>query len=183
MPTELVIRLVHGFFAAVARRLAFAALIGLSGFNLLAQVVDPDVDWKEVDVPAPPALSQEQLIPIDMPIHLSLKFGVDPATLTATKDGVVRYVIVAKSPSGATSAMYEGLRCSTGEFKTYARQSSGGQWSNVRDAQWRPLNDNNISRHARALAHQGVCQGRSAVASDPAQIIAALRTPQQKSPP
>lgn len=179
MSTELVIpRVVAG-----PRWLVLSVCLSLCGFNLLAQVVDADPEWKEVDVPPPPIISQEQLIPIEMPIFLSLKFGVDPATLTVTKDGVVRYVIVAKSDSGATSAMYEGIRCSTGEFRTYARQNSGGQWSNVRDAQWRPLNDNNTSRHARALAHQGVCEGRSVAATNPAKIIAALRNPQPKSPP
>ena len=183
MSTEFLLRLTGRFWAAATSKVAVPAFIALTGLSAMAQVIDADPDWKEVDVPSPPALSQEPLIAVDMPIHVSLKFGVDPASLTISKDGVVRYVMVAKSASGATNTMYEGIRCSTGEYKTYARQGSGGQWSNAKDAQWRPLNDDNASRHALALARQGVCEGRSVAANNVAQIIAVLKNPQQKSPP
>ena len=134
-------------------------------------------------MPAPPPFRKERLIPIDMPTFVTLKFGVDPATLTVTSDGVVRYVMVAGHASGASNAMYEGIRCSTGEFKTYARVSASGLWSMVNDPQWRPLNDNNTSRHALAFARLGACEGRSAAASDPAQIIATLRNPLRNAGP
>ena len=148
-----------------------------------AQTVEKNPDWKEVDVPPAPAFSKDRLIPVDMPPFVSLKFGVDPATLTVTSDGVVRYVMVAANASGATNAMYEGIRCSTGEFKTYARFSAAGEWSRVNDPQWRPLNDNNTSRHALALARLGACEGRSAAASNPAQIITTLKNPPKNSGP
>ena len=151
--------------------------------NAMAQTVEKNPDWKEVDVPAPPSFSKERLIPIDMPTFVTLKFGVDPATLTVTSDGVVRYVMVAGHASGASNAMYEGIRCSTGEFKTYARFSAAGEWSRVNDPQWRPLNDNNTSRHALALARLGACEGRSAAASNPAQIITTLKNPPKNSGP
>lgn len=167
MPTEPVRKL----FSWIALAAAFWAS------TAMAQTIEKNPDWKEVDVPPPPAFSKDRLIPVDMPRFVTLKFGVDPATLTVTSDGVVRYVMVAANASGASNAMYEGIRCSTGEFITYARFSAAGQWAVVNDPQWRPLGDNNVSKHALALARQGACEGRSAAASNPAQIISALKNP------
>lgn len=124
-----------------------------------AQIVDLDPDWKEIDVPPPPAFSLGKLLPIDMPVHLTLKFGVDPASIAISSDGVVRYVVVASSPSGAMNAMYEGIRCATGEFRTYARYTPSGKWIQASNSNWRQLTDSTVSKHTRAFAIQGVCEG------------------------
>lgn len=154
------------------------ALILLCGASVFAQLVAPDPDWKELEVP-PPSFSKDVLVGIDMPVYVTLKFGVDPATLSVASDRIVRYVMVATSPSGAVSAMYEGLRCSQGEFKTYARWSASGKWLLAKDPQWRPLNDNNTSHHALAFARQGACDGRGAAGSSPAEILYKLKNPQR----
>lgn len=152
--------------------------LGVSS-NVIGQVVVEDPDWKEVDVPTPPSFNRDKLIPVTMPPYVTLRFGVDPATLTITDDGVIRYVMVAQSlgGSGTFSAMYEGIRCAAGEFKTYARFNASGQWASVSNPQWRPLNDNNTSKHALALARQGACDGRSARARSVQSIVSALKNP------
>ena len=53
------------------------------------------------------------MIQLDMPRHMAVKLGVDPETLRITPDGIVRYVMVAQSPSGTVNATYEGIRCLT----------------------------------------------------------------------
>ncbi len=151
------------------------------GLTLLAvgsaaqTVVDPD--WKESEAPPPPAFHSDQLIPIDMPSYVSLRLGVDPATLVITPDGIVRYVMVTRNAAGSISAMYEGIRCASGEVKTYARYSSSGHWSAVKDPLWQRLNDNLPSRHAQAFAQQGACEGSSITGSSVADIVRALRSP------
>lgn len=147
-------------------------------FAASAQLMDADPDWKEVEAPPPPSFSKDRLIPIDMPPYVSLRFGVDPASLSITDDGVVRYVMVATSSSGSINAMYEGIRCATGEVKTYARYNSAGQWAAVQEPQWRSLFDNMPSKHALALARQGACEGRTTARSVTA-IVNALKYPQQ----
>lgn len=150
----------------------------LVALSTSAQVVT-DPDWKETEVPAPPAFNKERLIPIEMPKYVTLQFGVDPATLTISPDGIVRYVMVAANATGSISAMYEGIRCATGEVKTYARYASNGKWSPVPDPQWHGLTDNLPSRHALALARQGACEGRSATANSAAAIVDALKNPKR----
>ena len=160
--------------------------LGLAGLALgvashaMGQVFVEDPDWKEIDIPSAPAFNKDKLIPVEMPSYVSLRFGVDPATLTVTGDGVVRYVMVAQGTgagNGTVSAMYEGIRCAAGEFKTYARFNASGQWAPVSNPQWRPLNDNNTSKHALALARQGACDGRSAAARTVQAIVSALKNP------
>ena len=138
------------------------------------RVTDPDRE--EAQAPPPPSFNKDQLIPIEMPKYVSLRFGIDPATLAVTPDGIVRYVVVASNPAGSISAMYEGIRCRTWEVKTYARYPSNGPWSAIKGPQWHGLDDNLPSRHAMALAKQGVCEGRSA-ASSAAAIVNALKNP------
>jgi hypothetical protein len=146
----------------------------LMTLSVSAQVVT-DLDWKETETPSPPAFNKDRLIPIAMPSYVSLRLGVDPATLTMTPDGIVRYVVVASNATGSINAMYEGIRCATGEFKTYARYTSSGQWASVSDPQWQGLEDNLPSKHATALARQGVCEGRSASGSSAAAIVDTLK--------
>ncbi len=142
-----------------------------------AQATDPatDPDWQESEVPAPPAFSPAHLLPVDMPRYVTLTFGVDPATLAITPDGIVRYVMVAVNASGSVNAMYEGIRCATGQVKTYARANASGHWSAVQEPQWSDLNGKQPSKHALAFARQGACDSRATTASSVADIIRALK--------
>jgi hypothetical protein len=151
-------------------------LLGLTCCALGAQAQGPadDPDWKETDVPPPPKFDANQRVSIDMPPYVSMKFGIDPTTLAITPDGIVRYVMVAVSPSGAVNAFYEGIRCATGEVKSYARANASGVWTLVKEPEWRRLNDKQPSKHALALAQQGACDG-NASARSAADILRKLR--------
>ena len=149
--------------------------LAVCALGVQAQGLVEDPDWKETEVPAPPAFSQDHLLAIEMPHYVSLKFGVDPATLAITADGIVRYVMVAINASGSVNAMYEGIRCATGEVKTYARAGGSGTWSVIKEPEWRALSDNLPSKHAIAFARQGACDGRAAAASTVADIVRALK--------
>ena len=121
----------------------------------------PDVrEWKEMDAPPPPALRTSGLIPIEVP-GTSLQFGVDPGSVAVGSDEVVRYVVVAKSSSGAVNAMYEGLNCSSGEVRVYAHYNpQGNTWVNAPDSSWRPLNTARTS-YSLQIARNGACAGQA----------------------
>ena len=152
-------------------------LLGLACCAVGAQAQSPadDPDWKETEVPAPSKFDPKQLVSIEMPPYVSMKFGIDPATLAVTPDGIVRYVMVAVSPSGAANAFYEGIRCATGEVKSYARANASGVWTIVKAPEWRRLNDNQPSKHALALAQQGACEGNTSAGSA-ADILRKLKS-------
>lgn len=153
-------------------------VLSLSVFGAAAQLLT-DPDWREAQAPAPPAFNKDRLIALEMPRYVSLRFGVDPATLAITPDGIVRYVMVATNATGSVSALYEGIRCATGEVKTYARGNNGAAWSIVKDAQWQDWSGSTLaSKHAKALARQGACDG-SASANSVRDIVNALKNPDQ----
>ena len=155
------------------------ALLGLVALTLTtriqAQVAPDDPDWKESEAPPAPTFSTDKLLPLAMPPYVSVKFGIDPATLAISPDGIVRYVVVTQNGSGTVNAMYEGIRCATGEVKTYARANDARTWSTVTEPTWRGLTDNLPSKHAWVFAHQAACDGRATTANSTAAIIKALK--------
>ena len=157
-----------------AMRLRCCCALVLWATCSLAWADASDSDWQETEVPPPPAFSTNHLLMLDMPRYLSVKLGIDPATLQITPDGVVRYVLVSTSPQGLVNALYEGIRCATGEVKTYARTSGTNPWTLVRQAGWRGLHDAQPSRHALVFARQGACEGNSA-RNTPDDIVRAMK--------
>ncbi|MEO6322321.1 MAG: CNP1-like family protein [Polaromonas sp.] len=131
-----------------------------------AQSVAEEPEWKESGVPPPPAFNVDKLVTFEVSLNSSLVFGVDPASISISRsDGVVRYVMVASNASGARNVMYEGIRCATGEFKTYGRYSPGGRWDMVNNAEWRTMFGNMPSKHALRFAQAGACDNAALPAS------------------
>jgi hypothetical protein len=157
------------------RRILALALACAAGTSFGQLLGDVNPDWKETEAPPPPALRTQGLIPVEMPSGLSLRFAVDPASVSVGADGVVRYVIVASSPTGAVNAMYEGLRCNTAEVKVYARHNPDSGWVPARNAEWQPLHNRPNSRHSLTVARTGACIGQGP-SGNAAEIVRALRT-------
>lgn len=142
-----------------------------------AQAGGDEAPWQEAEVPAPPAFDVARLVTLDVSPNSTMVYGVDPATIQISlSDSVVRYVMVARSPSGVTNVMYEGLRCTTGEFKTYARYLPEGRWQMLENPQWRSLYDNMPSRHPLRFAKAGACDG-SAPASSVRDVVSGMKNP------
>lgn len=136
----------------------------------------PDVpEWKEVEAPPPPPLRTTGLIPIDV-AGTSLRFGVDPASITLAADGVVRYVVVATSSSGTVNGIYEGIRCGSGQVKVFARHTPGSGWVPARGSEWQDIYKTANSRYSLAIARGGACQENAPNVS-PAQIVQDLKAP------
>lgn len=141
--------------------LSLGALAAGNEPNTFTSNVD-DPEWVETEAPPPPAFDPSKLVTFDVSINSSLVYGVDPATIRISpSDGLVRYVVVAESKSGAKNVLYEALRCATGEYKTYARYSPEGKWSSVSDPKWKSMFGNMPSRHPLRLARAGGCENAS----------------------
>jgi hypothetical protein len=107
-----------------ARSRAMCLTLLLCSRLATAQLLPDSPDWRESEVPPPPAFDVKRLIRVPGPDGSSLKYGIDPATLSVTPEGVVRYVIVASSADGGQNVMYEGIRCSAGQHRVYARHNA-----------------------------------------------------------
>ncbi|MES1980584.1 MAG: CNP1-like family protein [Pseudomonadota bacterium] len=158
--------------ALPAMLLAVTLLAPASGH---AQFFQDNPDWKETEVPPPPAYDVRKLVTFEVAGNSSLIYGVDPATITISNaDGVVRYVMVATSPSGVKNVVYEGIHCVTGEVKVYAREVVG-KWQPTSNPQWQSVFDPLPSRHALAFAKAGACDAR-ATAGSVGEIITKVKS-------
>jgi hypothetical protein len=145
-----------------------------------------DAEWKEGAVPAPPDFSTARLAPFEVSVHSELRYGLVPDSLQVGEDGVVRFVIVAQSRSGAVNVLYEGVRCKTREMRTYARWSpnrsplpspftqSDGEWRTVERGDWIGLMDGPQARPAWTLARIALCEG-STLNGNPQSMLRDLR--------
>lgn len=128
-------------------------------------------------MPPAPEFDARRMLEIDMPRILDLRYGVDPKTLAITDDGVVRFVVIAKStgPGSAMNAFYDGVRCATGETKTYARYS-GDAWHTVENPEWKSL-EQPKTKYNLALARQALCRNGAPRATT-AEMVQVLRKPE-----
>ena len=150
-------------FARVCSLLLLGLLVG----NLAnAQLFTDSADWKESDVPPPPAYDMDKLLTFEVTRSSPLVYGVDPASVSiSNSDGIVRYVVVATTSAGAKNVIYEGLRCSTGEVRTYARAKPDGSWVPVANSQWKSAYDISLPRHSLRFAKVAACQQGASVSS------------------
>ncbi|MFM7331407.1 MAG: CNP1-like family protein [Brachymonas sp.] len=138
----------------------FAPLLLALALPLAAQIVADDPDWKESPVPPAPMFDLNRLVKVEVFAQSPMQWGVDSQSIQISKsDSVVRYVIVARSPSGVVNAMYEGLRCNKAEVITYARYNKDSGWVNVSRPEWKSFRDTAGLRHAGQAAKQGLCDG------------------------
>ena len=80
-----------------------------------------DKVWEETEVGMPDLYDKDDLEEaVITQVQEGFSVLVDKKRLSIGQDGVLRYWLVLRSEQGAVNAYYEGLRCSTSEYKTYA---------------------------------------------------------------
>ena len=97
--------------------------------------------WQEqaIAVPAYPADADLLPFPVDLPA-LSQTFNIDSKSLSVGTDDVVRYSVVIVSGSGARNVLFEGLRCSTREYRTYAYGDASHDFRPAQSDKWQLVN-------------------------------------------
>ena len=100
---------------------------------------DPGFEGDFEDIPAYPR--QADLLKIgSLPPRPQFEYWVDEPSLSVHDDGVVRYSLVVTAKSGgASNVRYEGIRCTTEEYKTYAYGGGNGPLKRARRPQWLPI--------------------------------------------
>jgi hypothetical protein len=119
----------------------------------------PGERWSESDgIRYPEAPLEENLAPLDSDlIRGNDNYFLDRASLNVGKDKVLRYTIVIEPPGGGRNVFYEGIRCATSEYKTYAYGTSSGAFSPLGTVKWRKLSSTEWNDYHRVLAKRYVC--------------------------
>lgn len=116
-------------------------------------------EFKEGEVSLPP-LPDGDLIEFAVSSATSFRFFVDPKSISIGGEGLVRYTLVARSPSGVRNISYEGIRCGgQGLVRVYAF-STGDKWSRNTASDWRPIEPKGVQRWHSVLRSQFFCPGR-----------------------
>jgi CNP1-like family len=121
--------------------------------------------WKEEKVTLPSYPEAENLIAFDVSATSVFTFFIDKTSLSVGEDGVVRYTLVARSPSGVNNVSYEGMHCSDGTYKVYAFGQPNRTWQSNPSAQWRPVENKNIVPWRNVLQHDYFCPQNVAISS------------------
>ncbi|MDB5852535.1 MAG: hypothetical protein JWR22_576 [Herminiimonas sp.] len=166
-------------------RLSRSALVGIlcgialqaaaqSGSQFEEDFDDPSKPWEEMAIQLPGPPRDADLLPFSVSATATQRFAIDSRALTVGVDGVVRYTMVAVSPSGARNITYEGIRCAAFEKKLYAFGRADGAWSRSRRDKWEPIVRNAANRQQATLAQDYFCDGKT-VAGDANMMLDRIR--------
>lgn len=155
---------------------ALAAALSASAVAQTARELEEDIGNKPAQevAPLPGYPSADNLIEFYVSPTTANRFFVDSASLSIVGSEIIRYTLVAKSPSGASSVSFEGIRCNSRELRQYAFGRSDGTWSEARASTWKEIRNNSLNRHHAALFSEYFCVGGAPV-STAAEAIDALR--------
>ena len=130
-------------------------------------------NWRDAEVLLPTYPRIEDLIEFQVSSAGTFKFFLDRASLSVSPDGVIRYTLLARSPSGVDNVSYEGIRCATGEYRIYAIGHRDGAWS-PREQPWRRIEPKSVKRWHHALQREFFCP-RALPITGAAEGVDALR--------
>jgi len=120
-------------------------------------------------VPTPPT-KRGELIEFSVAATQEFRFFVDASTLSVDNEGIVRYVLVARSSAGVENVSFEGMRCVTNEYRIYALGRDGA-WVG-RPTDWRPIDPKTVSRWHNELARNYFCPQREPITNAKEGVVA-----------
>ena len=120
-------------------------------------------------IPTPPT-KRGELIEFSVPGTGDFRFFVDASTLSVDNEGIVRYVLVARSASGTENVSFEGMRCATHEYRIYGLARDGA-WVG-RPTDWRSMDVRTVSRWHHELARNYFCPQREPITNAREGVVA-----------
>jgi hypothetical protein len=138
---------------------------------------DNEKPWEEIERQLPAAPKPETLLPFFVSAATDNRFFVDGPSIGIGPDGVVRYALLIKSPSGSANLTFEGMRCTSRERKLYAIGRADGSWARARNPRWEPIRYEALNRPHHVLFEDFFCPDGKPVPT-PEKAIEALRREQ-----
>lgn len=162
-----------------AKILVFVTLLAVS-FHASAEIIfgqygsdEEEETPKEVKImplvlPAFP--KEDNLLPFRVGPTQTQAFFIDMTSLSVGEDEV-RYTMVTKSSAGAINVSYEGIRCSTFEFRRYAYGHRDDKWVMSKNETWRLINFYAANRPRAVLMQEYFCDGKGIAGSSEDMIF------------
>jgi hypothetical protein len=130
--------------------------------SAFAYLLDRKTNWVENKVDTLPPLPQaSNLLPFNVSQNTPLTFSIDKNSLTVGDDGVIRYTVVAASPSGARNVNYEGIRCDTYEWRQYAGLNADHDgWDTSVANEFKRIENGALNAYQAALYQDYMCANK-----------------------
>ncbi len=118
--------------------------------------------WKENDLKIPPYPDDSDLMELQLyDPNNRFTYYMDEESLDVSEaDYVVRYTLVIESKSGTRNIFYEGMRCNTLEYKTYAFGTGKGKFRPSRKPEWKSMLDSGYKKLRMDLMEFYLCDPR-----------------------
>ncbi len=118
--------------------------------------------WKEIDIKIPPYPDDSDLmeLQLDDPNNRFTYYMDEESLDVSEADYVVRYTLVIESKSGTRNIFYEGMRCNTLEYKTYAFGTGKGKFRPSRKPEWKSMRDSGYKKLRMDLMEFYLCDPR-----------------------
>jgi hypothetical protein len=118
--------------------------------------------WKEIDIKIPSYPDDGDLMELQLyDPNNRFTYYMDEESLTVSEnDYVVRYTLVIESKRGTRNIFYEGMRCNTLEYKTYAFGTGKGKFRPSRKPEWKSMLDSGYKKLRMDLMEFYLCDPR-----------------------
>jgi hypothetical protein len=123
--------------------------------GLFPQISPENPQWKEQDVRFPAYPQAGHLLGLDVELP-GFHVFIDPQSISAGKDKVVRFTSVLISDSGSWNVSYEGLHCGEQRYRRFA-YGDAGQWHAVTATEWQPLTTRGSGAYRKTLYFRYMC--------------------------
>ncbi|MEJ2529958.1 MAG: CNP1-like family protein [Gammaproteobacteria bacterium] len=116
--------------------------------------------WAETNVKIPDYPDDGDLIQLPvLDTANKLEYYIDEKSLSVSKDDyVVRYTMVIEGKHGSKNVFYEGIRCSTSEYKTYAFGNGKGKLRLSKKPEWKHVGSAGFTKFRAFLQDEYFCE-------------------------
>ncbi len=136
----------------------------------------PGKKWQEETLTIPSYPKKKNLIKLELP-HSRYKYFIDKKSISVGKsDQVARYTVVIQSSSGTKNVFYEGIRCSTKEYRTYVFAINSKKFQSMNDKRWKNIRGAGAYKYRLSLFEFYVCHN-SSVRRKASEIVQTLIHP------
>ena len=121
------------------------------------RVYAPEI-WKEETTNLPSATGDEHFSVVEVTGMGDSIFKVDLSSVRLGDDGVVRLTLAVLSSQGQANIFFEGFRCETSGYKSYAmRTGFNSPWVTFRSSKWRPVRLQRRNNYRADLVRYYIC--------------------------
>ncbi len=134
----------------------------------------PPAPWSELQTDLPAYPEEGRLLEVEVATaYYPYRVFIDPESLSVGADRVVRYAAMITSAAGARNVSFEGLRCSTREYRRYA-YGTNGSWQALGDTPWERIMKSGMGHYRHELYRDYLC-GTSSDVLERDEILRRLR--------